>query len=168
MPHSLKKMAKSSDRDAGGNAAGREVRLAEERFLLAAQVEIQRLLNDRGLKYKDLAQRLGVTEARVSQMFGDDAANLTIRSIARIFYHLKESPMLMAKSLYERRVAEARGAVDPAPTWIVSGTLEGLDVSPCTQIVRQVTVGADSALPVTGHDWAQAEKAVEARRANAA
>lgn len=146
----------------------RETQMAEERFLLMAQVEMQRLLNDQGLKYKDLAGRLGVSEARVSQMFGDDANNLTIRSIAKIFHKLGEKPVIMSKAMYERRIAEAKGASDPAPVWLMAGLTEAFSVGPCTQVVKTIANVRESSKPVKGSEWAAAENAVEARRKDAA
>lgn len=75
----------------------REDVLFEEAFLLQVQCCIQGLLNDKRLKYRDLSKRLGVSEARVSQMFAEDASNLTIRTIARIFYQLGERPVLITE-----------------------------------------------------------------------
>ena len=80
----------------------REDVLFEEAFLLQVQCCIQELLNDKRLKYRDLSKRLGVSEARVSQMFGDDASNLTIRTIARIFYQLGEKPVLLSQRECDR------------------------------------------------------------------
>ncbi|HET6523179.1 helix-turn-helix transcriptional regulator [Sphingopyxis sp.] len=72
-------------------------RLFEERFLLHVQTRIQKLLHRKKLRYRDLSKRLGVSEARVSQMLGDDASNLTIRTVARIFYCLEETPRLTSE-----------------------------------------------------------------------
>jgi DNA-binding Xre family transcriptional regulator len=153
---------------AQGDPVEREARLAEERFLLIVQVEMQRILNGKGLKYKDLSRRLGVSEARVSQMFGDDANNLTIRTIAKIFHQLDERPVLISKKELERRLAEARGASDPAPTWTFSGSIDELNLSPCTQYVANAGQPRELSRRVTGSDWASAEKAVEARSTHAA
>ena len=38
----------------------------------------------------------------MSQMFGDDASNLTIRTIARIFYQLGEKPVLLSQRECDR------------------------------------------------------------------
>jgi transcriptional regulator with XRE-family HTH domain len=62
--------------------------------LLLTQTEIQKILNRDGLKYRDLARKLGVTEARVSQIFSETAANLTIKTIAKIFNRLGEEAYL--------------------------------------------------------------------------
>lgn len=97
-----------------------EDRLAEERFLLLAQTEIQKLLNSKKLRYRDLSKRLGVSEARISQMFGDEASNLTIRTIARVFHQLDETPILIAKREFERLLA-GRPAIeaDDDIDWLV-------------------------------------------------
>jgi DNA-binding Xre family transcriptional regulator len=62
-----------------------ELIFAEEEFLVDVQFAIQKLLNQSGMSHSDLAKKLGVSDARVSQMFGDEAANLTLRTVARIF-----------------------------------------------------------------------------------
>ena len=64
---------------------------AEAAFILLAQTEMQKIMNRKGLRYRDLARRMGVTEARVSQMFGDTATNLTIKTVARVFHQLGET-----------------------------------------------------------------------------
>lgn len=144
--------------------------LAEERFLVATQTEMQRLLNDRGIKHAHLAKRLGVSEARVSQIFGDDANNLTIRTIARVFHQLNERPVLLSKSELERQLAEARGAADPSPTWTFAGAIDWdqVHLAPGTQIIPRLTQTRETSRPASGNDWISAEEAVEARRADAA
>lgn len=90
--------------------AEREERLAEERLLLMAQTAIQRQLDSRGMRYRDLARLLEVSEARVSQMLGDDALNLTIRTIAKVFHRLGEKAVLTS----ERELGTVTDRV-PAP-----------------------------------------------------
>jgi transcriptional regulator with XRE-family HTH domain len=161
-------MAKDACGGMTGDPAERETRLAEARFVLMAQVEMQRLLNEKGLKYKDLSKRLGVSEARISQMFGDDANNLTARTIAKVFHQLGEKPLIMSRSQFERRLAQARGAADPAPFWTFAGSIEDLNVSPSTQVVHRAAQAREPSRPATGSDWASAERALEARSIDAA
>jgi len=157
--------AMSRERD----AVEREADLAEERFLLATQVEIQRLLNEKGLRYKDLAHRLSVSEARVSQLFSDDASNLTIRTIAKIFYKLGETPRLMTERALNKRLAEASGEASPSGGWIVTGSLAAFDVGLGSEFVpAQEEETTDRTRRPSGLDWAQAEGAFQARSAYAA
>lgn len=100
--------------------ADRESRIAEERALLAAQKAMQRLVNAQGLRYRDLARRLGVSEARVSQLFGDDASNLTMRTLAKVFHTFGEELVITSKSEFERALSDAKGsALDLDTTWHV-------------------------------------------------
>lgn len=62
--------------------------LAEERLIIEAQVTIQRLLERAGKSQGELAQLLGVSEARVSRMFDANARDLTLRDLARAFHVL--------------------------------------------------------------------------------
>jgi DNA-binding Xre family transcriptional regulator len=104
---------------------------AEAEFILAVQSEIQKILNSKGLRARDLSKRLRVTEARISQMFGDQAKNLTLRSIARIFYHLGETPHISTHSEYERAL---RGVQEDNCTgdagWTVHGKVDDLQAAP--------------------------------------
>jgi len=61
-----------------------DLMVVEEELILEAQMIIQRALNERGMSQKDLADKLGVTNSYVSQMLGDSARNLTLRTIARV------------------------------------------------------------------------------------
>ncbi len=140
-----------------------EDRLFEEKFLLLAQIGIQRLLNTKQLRYRDLAKRLGVSEARVSQMLGDEAANLTIRTIARIYRKLGEVPMIMSQQDYERALAGRElftGVVDP--TW----TMVSTDVKSFAVTRAQVVEAGDTPLerrPAKSREWIEAEPAMAAR-----
>lgn len=66
------------------DARAYETLVAEEEMILHAQMLIQRVLNDRRISQKALAERLGVGESYVSQMLGTSARNLTLRTIARV------------------------------------------------------------------------------------
>ncbi|MEA3015201.1 MAG: hypothetical protein QOD42_3746 [Sphingomonadales bacterium] len=159
----------SAGADAATDAGRREERLAEERFLLMAQTEMQRLLNDKELRYRDLSKRLGVSEARVSQMFGDDAANLTLRTIARVFHKLDHRPLLMCADEFERRLAEARGtSAGLARAWTFSGAADDLSVGACTEVVPKSEAPKHFSRSITStKEWASAEAAAD-RRARAA
>ena len=100
-----------------------EDRLFEEAFLLMAQTQIQRLLNEKQLRYRDLSARMGVSVARISQMFGDEASNLTIRTLARIYHHLGEEPVLMSRREFERSMGGIENCLPLAETeWTMIAT----------------------------------------------
>ena len=77
---------------------------AEEEFIVDVQYAIQKLLNESGVSYAHLAKKLGVSAARVSQMFGDEAHNLTLRTVARIFHVLNDKCVISSDLL--KKIAE--------------------------------------------------------------
>lgn len=143
----------------------REVLLIEERFLLQTQAAMQRLLNNKGLKYRNLAHLLGVSEARVSQMFGDDAQNLTIRSVARIFQALGEIPVLTT----EREFAQRSDGAVATVQWNLAGVVdESVDTPPTIVVVTEDALprGRErSRSSATITEWGRAESASEHRQA---
>mgnify|MGYP003656588177 CR=1 FL=1 len=81
---------------------------AGERLLVDVQADIFWLMHEKGVSQADLARELGVSKARVSQLFGDKAENLTIRTLAKIFDALGErasvhSPLLVKLKADEQK-----------------------------------------------------------------
>lgn len=64
-------------------SANEELLLAEESALAQAALAIADLLESSNLTQRDLAQRIGVSEARISQILCADS-NPTVRTLARI------------------------------------------------------------------------------------
>lgn len=62
---------------------------AEERLVSSFQSLLQETLDRRGMSKSDLAKKMGVSKARVSQMFSD-SQNFTLRLIANAFFALDE------------------------------------------------------------------------------
>lgn len=62
--------------------------LAQEELVVQVQISIQRLMEKAKVKPADLARLLDVKPARISQLFSDSAPNLTLRTIAKIFFVL--------------------------------------------------------------------------------
>lgn len=83
-------------------SADYDLLLAEESFILDAQMTVQRILNERGITQAELARRMGVGESYVSQMLGDSAKNLTLRTVARVMTALDETPHLTINRYVER------------------------------------------------------------------
>lgn len=83
------------------NDTERDAIFAEEGFIADVQVAIESLLADKDMNRADLARALKVSQARVSQMFGDEANNLTLRTLARIFHVLREELRITSPRLDE-------------------------------------------------------------------
>lgn len=133
---------------------------AEADFILAVQSAIQKLLTNKGLRARDLSKRLQVTEARISQMFGDQAKNLTLRTIARVFYHLDETPLICTIREFEDAIGENEGKSNVEyQQWTVNGIVDDLQVAP-NIVVGEPAVNLESV--VSGdflNRWARAEAA---------
>jgi transcriptional regulator with XRE-family HTH domain len=74
----------------------------EEFFVAQSQARLSEMLEDKGISRAELARKLDVSRARVTQIFSDDAKNLTLRLLARSFFALDEEPVIITKSEYER------------------------------------------------------------------
>jgi DNA-binding Xre family transcriptional regulator len=137
-------------------------KLFEESFLLDTQMLLQRMLSGKQLKYRDLAKRLGVSEARVSQMFGDEASNLTIRTVARIFRKLGEVPVILSRRDLERAAAGREGCADEPEEWTVIATeMEPFEVARA-QVVKEGELTAERR-PSRASEWMAAEPQLIAR-----
>ena len=94
-------------------------RAFEEEFLIGDVTEtIAGLLDSLSISQRELAERLGVTEGRVSQILGG-SGNLTLRSLAAVGWALGIKFGLRATPMVDR---SATPAVDdsPAPAWLRS------------------------------------------------
>ena len=63
---------------------------AEEALVVNAQGLLQELLDEKGMTRADLARAMGVSRARVTQLFSDECKNFTIRLWARALFALGE------------------------------------------------------------------------------
>lgn len=58
--------------------------LAEEEFIADAQMYLLNLMGKQGISKADLARKLGISKSAVSQMFGNEPTNFSMRKFARI------------------------------------------------------------------------------------
>ncbi len=135
----------------------RESLKAEEDFLFDTQVEMQRLLNEKGFKYKDLALGMGVSEARISQLFGDDNCNLTIRTIARVYHQLGEVPVLLSERTLKKCLAEAGGLVIPSGGWVFASEDGEFALKGGFEVVSSFHEPAPRERKPTSEEWIAAE-----------
>jgi len=73
--------------------------LAEDSLITQAQFAIHNLLESKGVSRAELARRLEVSDAYVSQIFKDEPRNLTLKTVARIFRALGEEAKITSDSL---------------------------------------------------------------------
>lgn len=74
----------------------RSPEFAEEMLVADVQSVLEQLMHDKGCSRTDLARLMGVSKARVTQIFSDQH-NFTIRLIARAFHALGEQVCLSVK-----------------------------------------------------------------------
>jgi DNA-binding phage protein len=62
---------------------------AEENFLIDVQFLLQSVLTEKGMSRAALARKVGISKARLSQIFAAEA-NPTVKNCARLFHALGE------------------------------------------------------------------------------
>lgn len=90
-----------------------------EGFRVDVQHRMQKLMNERGVDKKELAKRLAVSPARISQIFSDEC-NITIRMLARVFHALEDECFLSSRRSKSFRCAQSLtasmdGKMSPGP-----------------------------------------------------
>jgi DNA-binding Xre family transcriptional regulator len=80
-----------------GPQKGEEEAFAIEDLVFSTQVALQKAMNHKGVSNKELSARLGMSPARVSQIFSTSGPNLTLKTIARIAHALGEDFELVRK-----------------------------------------------------------------------
>jgi transcriptional regulator with XRE-family HTH domain len=111
-------MKKQTARRGGkGGRGGKKMKMkrkeiaAVESFRVNVQFAIQRLMIEHHVSQSALAEKLGMSQPRVSQFFAP-SCNITIRNLARIFYALDDKCFVWSPGL-EQLAAE--GKVPPSP-----------------------------------------------------
>lgn len=78
-----------------------EMILAEERAIATVQAMAIRLLEEKKIRKAQLARVLNVSEARISQIFGGDPSNLTIKKAAQLFFAMGEELVISCRKIDE-------------------------------------------------------------------
>lgn len=68
---------------------------AEEAFVVDVQSFLHHLMVEKGFNRSQLAEAMGVSRARVTQIFSDECKNFTVRLLARAVYALGEKPEIV-------------------------------------------------------------------------
>jgi transcriptional regulator with XRE-family HTH domain len=71
---------------------------AEEAFVVEVQSLLQTVMNEKGMSRADLASALGVSRARVTQIFSDECKNLTVRLLARAVFAMGDRVQVTSES----------------------------------------------------------------------
>lgn len=82
----------------------------EENFVAQVQHEISRIMKFKGVSRAELARRMKVSAPLITQMLGDDDANLTLRTVARIFDALGEKASISIRSELKTIALETKSA----------------------------------------------------------
>ena len=99
----------------------------DENFLVEVETAINRIMSKKKIKKSELAQALGVSRPRVSQLLSSDGQNMTLKTLASIFTALEESVEITSETLRElnsvvqervRRREELRIQSQAQATWL--------------------------------------------------
>lgn len=103
------------------NAANeRSVIFAEEGFVVDAQIFLNELMIEKNISRATLAKAMGVSRARVSQIFSDDCKNFTVRLLARAIHALGEDAFITHRRAYEAlKTAWPEENDNPSPSNVV-------------------------------------------------
>ncbi|QSR15630.1 helix-turn-helix transcriptional regulator [Novosphingobium sp. KA1] len=105
-------MSSTNDRE-------RNAIFAEEAFVVDAQLFLHSLMEEKGFTRADLANAMGVSRARISQVFSDECKNFTLRLFARAVHALGETPTLncqhFARKCEQDQVDEMANLIEAAP-----------------------------------------------------
>lgn len=82
----------------------RSVVAVEEGFVVEVQSYLQELMNNAGISRSELARRMGVSRARVTQIFSDECTNLTVRLLAKAAHAMGEEPKIESELTRRRKV----------------------------------------------------------------
>lgn len=74
---------------------------AEENLVIDLQFLLQEVLSNKGMSRSELAKKLGISKARLSQIFSSEA-NPTVKSCARLFHALGEELAVTIKKESQR------------------------------------------------------------------
>ena len=93
---------------------------AEEDAVVSVQSFLHELMEEKGISRADLARAMGVSRARVTQIFSDECSNLTLRLLARAMFALDEQLVVsssrrvkadlakMAPEIFRKKICSAR------------------------------------------------------------
>lgn len=128
----------------------------EEYFVSEIQARLSSIMDDKGISRAELARKLGVSRARVTQIFSDEANNFTIRLLFNVFSALEEEPIILTKQEYQKlkKQEEVKPSVDTPKTFA------GLSDQLIAELLDKISFGANEAdraakRAANAEDWAK-------------
>ena len=132
----------------------------EEFFIAEAQSRLGDLMEIKGITRAELARRLDVSRARVTQIFSDESKNFTVRLLVRSFLALGEEPMIISRSEYTKlqdRFADRKETSGQSATATVEGLTEAVIANLLRANVGERAVDGDRPKRISAAgDWAAA------------
>ena len=131
----------------------------EEHFVSEVQARLSELIEDKGISRAELARRLDVTRARVTQIFSDDCKNFTVRLLVRSFLAVGEEPVILSRSEYAKLLSgrSSEDSMSDGKTGAVEGLTEAVIASLLRASIGERPIESDRAKRTTGaKDWAAA------------
>lgn len=121
----------------------------EEFFVSEIQARLAGMLDEKGISRAELARKLNVSRARVTQIFSDEASNFTLRLLVRSFAALDEEPVILTKREYAQ-LTTSGSAEQPAFPKAAVRQGSGDDLLP-TQRIADLLRASDN-------EWSDHEK----------
>jgi len=99
----------------------------DENFLVEVETAINRIMAKKKIRKSELAETLGVSRPRISQLLSSAGQNMTLKTLASIFTALEESVEITSETLRElnsavqervRRREELRIQSQAQATWL--------------------------------------------------
>jgi transcriptional regulator with XRE-family HTH domain len=120
-------------------AANKAAIFAEEAFVVDVQSFLHHLMEEKGLSRADLAKAMGVSRARITQIFSDECSNFTVRLLARAAHAMGETLSLdcdftrAQRELSKKKAAAAHAAPksNVIPLWSASPGFDEIYADHC-------------------------------------
>ena len=101
------------------SATEKKAIFAEEGFVVDAQIFLNELMIEKDMSRADLAKVMGVSRARITQLFSDECTNFTVRLLARAIHAMGEEAVITHRRELDELKRAKSGKRAAAPTNVV-------------------------------------------------
>lgn len=128
----------------------------EEYFVSEIQARLSDIMDNKGISRAELARKLGVSRARVTQIFSDEANNFTIRLLFNVFLALEEEPIILTKQEYQKLKKQE----ETKPSGETPKGFAGLSDQLIAELLDKISFGSNEAdraskRAANAEDWAK-------------